>query len=281
MIADMLSFILDQPPPYTIVVATGDNDLCFTLAVLRRRRYKVVLVCPLQRDCENLAMQADETRRVDWIGAGSGNADSLSSSSSSSSPSSSILSYADFDPRPSVQNSIINGRKVQFTTGQAKKLASLHIPNTKSTGNGLDFRSQHSNDGMTPSLGSSPRDVQDAEKPRDHTGIFSGPFFPPAPSFPLEAHPKANAPTTKVHKSVAGRKSPSPQSTEEFSVVDHIHDSPLKLARSSSSSPVPTLITTVHQPLPINDFHVTSSSELPKLPSRSFTVPVGTFVFYR
>ncbi|XP_006458446.1 hypothetical protein AGABI2DRAFT_190726 [Agaricus bisporus var. bisporus H97] len=273
MIVDMLSFILDQPPPYTLVVATSDNDLCFTLAVLRRRRYKVILVCPLQRDCENLAMQADETQRVDWIGA-SGNVDNLSSPSSpSSSPSSSsILSYADFDTRHTVQNSItgIHGQETGATTEQSKKPNSFHIPSLEHAGNGIDTGSQPD---KKPGPGDSVHDVQDIEQPRLRSRTSPGTFFPPAPIFPLETHPKFNFRIVTMDKSAAGRKSPSPQSMEDFSVVDHPRDSLPNL--TSHSPPISTPLAAVHLPSANTELPATISSEFPEVPSHPAVVPAA------
>ncbi|TRM61728.1 NYN domain-containing protein [Schizophyllum amplum] len=45
---DMLSYALDHPAPATLILISGDRDFAYTVSVLRRRRYKVALVCHSQ-----------------------------------------------------------------------------------------------------------------------------------------------------------------------------------------------------------------------------------------
>lgn len=42
----MLAFAIDNPPPATIVLISGDKDFVYALGVLRNRRYNIVLVVP-------------------------------------------------------------------------------------------------------------------------------------------------------------------------------------------------------------------------------------------
>ncbi|EPZ35526.1 NYN, limkain-b1-type domain-containing protein [Rozella allomycis CSF55] len=46
ILVDMLSFALDNPPPATIVLISGDKDFVYGLATLRNRKYSVVLIVP-------------------------------------------------------------------------------------------------------------------------------------------------------------------------------------------------------------------------------------------
>lgn len=91
----MLTLMIDQPPPYTIVIATGDCDLSYALAILRSRRYKVILVHPPSVH-ESLLMQADHT--MSWysqvLGINEENNSSSSSSTSTSSSSSTSPSHS-------------------------------------------------------------------------------------------------------------------------------------------------------------------------------------------
>ncbi|KAL1675071.1 NYN domain-containing protein [Schizophyllum commune] len=42
---DMLAYALDHPAPATLILISGDRDFAYTVSVLRRRRYEVVLLC--------------------------------------------------------------------------------------------------------------------------------------------------------------------------------------------------------------------------------------------
>ncbi|KAI8927937.1 limkain-b1-type NYN domain-containing protein, partial [Entophlyctis helioformis] len=60
MIVDMLIYAMDNPPPSTIVVLSGDRDFAYALAVLRNRQYNIVLIVPHLPSCHSvLKAQAD------------------------------------------------------------------------------------------------------------------------------------------------------------------------------------------------------------------------------
>jgi hypothetical protein len=46
IMVDMLAFALDNPPPATIVLISGDKDFVYALSTLRNRKYKIVLIVP-------------------------------------------------------------------------------------------------------------------------------------------------------------------------------------------------------------------------------------------
>lgn len=46
IMVDMLGFAIDQAPPATIVLISGDKDFVYALSTLRNRRYTVVLIVP-------------------------------------------------------------------------------------------------------------------------------------------------------------------------------------------------------------------------------------------
>lgn len=46
ILVDMMAFALDNPPPATIVLISGDRDFVYALSTLRNRRYNIVLIVP-------------------------------------------------------------------------------------------------------------------------------------------------------------------------------------------------------------------------------------------
>lgn len=63
--ADMMAYALDNAAPATIILITGDRDFAYAVSLLRRRRYRVVLICHMQPGPHrSLSAQVDE--RVDW-----------------------------------------------------------------------------------------------------------------------------------------------------------------------------------------------------------------------
>jgi hypothetical protein len=46
IMVDMLAFAIDNPPPATIVLISGDRDFVYALSTLRNRRYTIVLIVP-------------------------------------------------------------------------------------------------------------------------------------------------------------------------------------------------------------------------------------------
>ncbi|KAL1675066.1 NYN domain-containing protein, partial [Schizophyllum commune] len=59
MQVDMLAFALDHPAPATVILITGDRDFAYATAVLRARRYRVIILS-LPHIHETLKAQADE-----------------------------------------------------------------------------------------------------------------------------------------------------------------------------------------------------------------------------
>ena len=60
---DMLTYALDTPAPATIVLISGDRDFVYAVSVLRLRRYRVVLVAPLQT---HNSLKSQATTVLDW-----------------------------------------------------------------------------------------------------------------------------------------------------------------------------------------------------------------------
>ncbi|KAJ3053606.1 hypothetical protein HK097_003873 [Rhizophlyctis rosea] len=46
ILVDMLAFAIDNPPPATIVLISGDRDFVYALSTLRNRRYNIILIVP-------------------------------------------------------------------------------------------------------------------------------------------------------------------------------------------------------------------------------------------
>ncbi|KZT29332.1 DUF537-domain-containing protein, partial [Neolentinus lepideus HHB14362 ss-1] len=46
MIVDMMAFALENQPPATVILITGDSDFAYLVSVLRFRLYRVVLITP-------------------------------------------------------------------------------------------------------------------------------------------------------------------------------------------------------------------------------------------
>ncbi|TRM61729.1 NYN domain-containing protein [Schizophyllum amplum] len=62
---DMMAFALDHPAPATIVLISGDRDFAYVASVLRRRKYKVILIChSVPGPHKSLLRQV--ARHVDW-----------------------------------------------------------------------------------------------------------------------------------------------------------------------------------------------------------------------
>ncbi|KII88952.1 hypothetical protein PLICRDRAFT_591166 [Plicaturopsis crispa FD-325 SS-3] len=58
MIVDLFAYAIQNPPPATIVLITGDRDFAYAISVLRMLRYNVVLILPPTPVHESLPMQA-------------------------------------------------------------------------------------------------------------------------------------------------------------------------------------------------------------------------------
>ncbi|KXN82516.1 hypothetical protein AN958_02367, partial [Leucoagaricus sp. SymC.cos] len=223
MIVDMLTLAMDESPPSTILVATGDQDLAYALAVLRLRRFKIVLVHPTHtKEC--LLMQSDDS--IDWhrrvLGMDSGGNDgppSSSSSSSSSSPSnhSSDLSYATHPITNGFEHSAGQGDPSSNSGG----VSTCHFTSVQQRTQGLNAASE--------SLIGSPRRPGDADTPstskRARSGTLStsmGSFFPPPPNFPLDPSPAQRLGSSEPTPALEEKAETSPnssRSSEGFTIV--------------------------------------------------------------
>lgn len=205
---DMLTLAMDEEPPHTILVATGDQDLSNALAVLRLRGFKVILVYPAGTQ-ECLLMQSDES--FSWhsqvLGLTSDRVD-LSPSSLSSSPLSS--------PSPSSHSEIycttasfVNGN---HSSAEACSIqADSHLKSATSRSHPRDFpldvssdmdtRLRRSDDAadlslaalpapsapQSPSISTGPVPPGTTKSGAKASTISGGGFFPPPPSFPSES----------------------------------------------------------------------------------------------
>jgi len=84
MIVDVLTWAMDNPAPSTVLIISGDRDFSYLLAILRQRRYTVVLVPPVTSHV-TLTSQANFVRewRQDVLGVQSEAAGSAGLESSS------------------------------------------------------------------------------------------------------------------------------------------------------------------------------------------------------
>ena len=64
ILADIILFAVDNQPPATIVLISGDRDYAYALAKLAQRQYQIVLVIPPQDANEELKTQANLC--LDW-----------------------------------------------------------------------------------------------------------------------------------------------------------------------------------------------------------------------
>ncbi|TPX63068.1 hypothetical protein SpCBS45565_g06899 [Spizellomyces sp. 'palustris'] len=64
MIVDMMAFALDNGPPATIVLISGDRDFAYALSTLRNRQYHIILLTGKQGAHLSLKAQAHEV--LDW-----------------------------------------------------------------------------------------------------------------------------------------------------------------------------------------------------------------------
>ena len=227
---DMLTLAMDEEPPHTILVATGDQDLSNALAVLRLRGFKIILVYPVGTQ-ECLLMQSDES--FSWhsqvLGRSSDTVD-LSPSSLSSSPlsSPSLSSHSEIYCTTA---SLVNGN--HSSTEACSTQANSHLKSTTSRSHPEGFPLDVSSDTDTRlrrSNGDNAADMSLAvlpapsalQSPSISTGpvppgttksgakmqastISGGEFFSPPPSFPSEA---AGGPKSRDDKMTV--VSPSP-----------------------------------------------------------------------
>ncbi|KAF5358174.1 hypothetical protein D9756_001856 [Leucocoprinus leucothites] len=245
MIVDILTLVMDESPAHTILVATGDQDISYALAILRLRRFRVILVYPTGTH-ECLVMQSDESinwhRRILGRDSSESDQDDLSSSSSSSSPSPSskhsITPYIPYSSAPPI-NGFPSSASAQMSTGghskhvgtSGRRTSSPRHQIAKLNANSplIDVQPPH-RPSLTPPLIVSPhksrapssigsfreasllsagsRGVSTADaKPRARSDTVSGGFFfSSPPSFPLGLPPTAI-------------KTPTPRAAPEISPV--------------------------------------------------------------
>ena len=63
MIVDMLLYAMDNNPPATIVLISGDRDFAYTIGVLRLRQYDVILLSPPNT---HPSLTSNATLCLDW-----------------------------------------------------------------------------------------------------------------------------------------------------------------------------------------------------------------------
>ena len=272
---DMFNLAMDEQPPRTILVATGDQDLSHALAVLRLRGFKIILVYPTGTQ-ECLLMQSDES--FNWhsqiFGRSSGRVD-LSPSSFSSSPLSS--------PSPSghaeiycTTTSLVNG--IHSSTGACSAQAgslkpatsrSHHMDSSLHVSFSTDARLGRSNegDGADLSLAALPAppvphaSLPSASPRRSRTpsgttksntkaqaSAFSDGWFPPPPSFPLDT-PPPGSPTATSRDDKITVVSPLPPGNPM--IIDHSNLEPDSKEALAGSEPLitPSSIQPVQEPV--------------------------------
>ncbi|KAF9448347.1 DUF537-domain-containing protein [Macrolepiota fuliginosa MF-IS2] len=63
MIVDMLTYAADNPPPTTLFVIAGNDDLAYAISILRLRQYRIILACPK----EHVGQHSQATLYLDWF----------------------------------------------------------------------------------------------------------------------------------------------------------------------------------------------------------------------
>lgn len=208
----MLTLAMDEEPPHTILIATGDQDLSNALAVLRLRGFKIILVYPAGTQ-ECLLMQSDEG--FSWhsqiLGRSSDRVDlSPSSLSSSPLPSPSPSSHSEVYCTTA---SFVNGNHSSAEACSVQADSHLQSATSRSHPRGFpldvpsdtDARLRRSNEDdaadlsltvlPTTSAQQSPSFSTDPVPPGTTKSdtkmlastILGGGFLPPPPSFPLES----------------------------------------------------------------------------------------------
>ncbi|KAH7889775.1 NYN domain-containing protein [Phlebopus sp. FC_14] len=65
ILVDLLAFAVDNPPPATVILITGDRDYAYAMATLRLRKYKVVLIVP-QSPHVHVCLESQASVLIDW-----------------------------------------------------------------------------------------------------------------------------------------------------------------------------------------------------------------------
>lgn len=60
----MLTFALDNPPPATVVLITGDRDFAYAVSILKLRGYTLVVIAP--QVCAHASLKAQASLLLDW-----------------------------------------------------------------------------------------------------------------------------------------------------------------------------------------------------------------------
>ncbi|KAJ3572498.1 hypothetical protein NP233_g3050 [Leucocoprinus birnbaumii] len=298
MIVDMLTLAMDESPPSTILVATGDQDISYALAILRLRRFKVILVYPTGiHEC--LVMQSDQSTNWDSevLGRDTDREEhrGRSSSSSSSSPSrrsvGSYISYASAPPVNGLQSSVaprapMGGYSKSLNTSISQaKIPRHHRTRSSARSSIIDelspFNSpSHSPSPSRPQSPRSPKSLSgnhdsiptsltqahgaDNLKPRARSSTISGGFFfPPPPTFPLDPPPRDTmtlAPKTEPEASAT-----STPSSSGFAIIDRPKSTP-EHQPDDTRSPQPDKASSSpvpNSPNPFNRSHQTTSVIVP------------------
>lgn len=243
---DMLTLAMDEEPPHTILVATGDQDLSNALAVLRLRGFKIILVYPAGTQ-ECLLMQSDES--FSWhsqvLGRSSDRVD-LSSLSSSPLSSPSLSSHSEIYCTTA---SLVNGN--HSSTEACSTQADSHLKSATSrshprgfpldVSSDTDIRLRRSNKDdaadlslaalpapsapQSPSISTSPVPPSTTKSgaKMQASAISGAGFFPPPPSFPSES---AGGPMIVISPSPLGnstifdRSEPKPEALTMSEVTE-------------------------------------------------------------
>ncbi|KII85144.1 hypothetical protein PLICRDRAFT_333488 [Plicaturopsis crispa FD-325 SS-3] len=63
-LVDMLAFAIDNPPPATIILISGDRDFAYAASILRMRLYKVILIIP--NDEVHISLKCQASSIFEW-----------------------------------------------------------------------------------------------------------------------------------------------------------------------------------------------------------------------
>ncbi|KAF9466395.1 NYN domain-containing protein [Collybia nuda] len=63
LIVDMITHIIDNPAPATLVLISGDRDYAYAVSTLRLRRYRVVVICPPRT---HISLTTQASVHLDW-----------------------------------------------------------------------------------------------------------------------------------------------------------------------------------------------------------------------
>jgi NYN domain len=62
---DMMTYAVDNPPPETVILISGDRDFTYGVSILRLRQYHVVIVAP-SRNNTHISLTSQAAVTLDW-----------------------------------------------------------------------------------------------------------------------------------------------------------------------------------------------------------------------